>query len=104
MINGNKIVDTFSANAEVLLYRHCAITDIFIGNQTANAITGLKIGTTNGGAEIYSVASPLAGFAFDKTNDPAPVFNFADDTPIYITATNWNGSSIGIAIKFEDLS
>lgn len=104
MTNGNKITGTFNSNTSVEFYRRCAITDLFIGNQTANQITGFKIGTTPNGGEIYTAPSPLLGGSFVKDNNPPDLFNFFNDTTIYISATNWNGSSIGLVIKFEDLT
>jgi len=76
------------------------ISHIIFKNTTANQITNLDFGFTDGGGEIVGAANLLASDEGSFTiNQKIDDFDAADD--IYISADAWNGANLIIWIKME---
>lgn len=92
-----------AANTTASIPAGYVIDDIFIYNNTANAVTGgLKIGTTNGGTEIATslavVANCLSRVMISTLNTTGPFSRTVAQT-IYIQAvTSWNSASLDIIV------
>lgn len=92
-----------TANTTASIFAGYVIDDIFIYNNTANAVTGgLKIGTTNGGTEVATslavAANCLSRVMISSLNTTGPFSTSAAQT-IYIQAvTAWNSANLDIII------
>jgi len=71
-----------------------------IENTTANAITGFKIGTTDGGQDILPPVNIAANGSF--TFEPQQGY-FSDSTAQdwFVDASNWNSGSVDINVNHE---
>lgn len=83
------------------------IESIVIKNTTANAITGgLRIGTTDGGAEVVT-AQAVGANAFLTIQNAAvllKVFSTSAAQTLYLQAvTGWNSASIDVYVKLSKL-
>ena len=79
----------------------CLLENIVIHETEGNAITGLKIGTTNGGEQIVSSHNYSGNdtYVFEPNFD----INWSSNVTIYITATAWGTGKVDVYLKLINL-
>jgi hypothetical protein len=76
------------------------ITNIIFKNTTANAITNLDIGFSDGGGEIVAAGNVTANDEGSFTI-LQKIDDFDASDTVYISATNWNSANLIIYVKME---
>lgn len=98
---------TLSANGTFTVPAGMTIESIVFENTTANAVTGgIRIGSTNGGAEVVTAKAVGANEIVQVTNAELliPVFSSSVQQILYIQAvTAWNSASVKCYIKLKPL-
>lgn len=97
-----------AANGTLTIPANHIIEEIIIENTTTNAITGgLRIGTSDGGAQVV-VAQAVAASALLRILNAAillGIFSTSAATTLYAQAvTSWNSASINITVITRDIS
>lgn len=100
-------LNTLTANSTFTVPARMTIESIVYENTTANAVTGgVRIGTTNGGAEVV-VAQAIGANAVGQITDANILLRFFSSTVqqiLYIQAvTAWNSASVKFYIKLKPL-
>lgn len=100
-------LNTLTANSTFTVPAGMTIESIVYENTTANAVTGgVRIGTTNGGAEVV-VAQAIGANAVGQITDANILLRFFSSTAqqiLYIQAvTAWNSASVKFYIKLKPL-
>lgn len=99
------LAQTATANAQLLpsLPVGCRIESIELINTTANAITGVAIGTASAGAQV--VAATNVGASVIVTIADAAIlqrlFSTSAAQALWISASAWNSGSLSVRIKFS---
>lgn len=97
------LMGTFGAKGSLTLPADYYILGTVFKEDVA-AITGLKIGTTDGGEQVVA-AFTLPGT--EKYTDKNPIENsrsFVVNQTLYIDAANWNGAETDICIIVQYLN
>lgn len=96
-----------TANTTFVVPAGFVISYIVVYNTTANAVTGgIRIGTTNGGAEVLA-ALAVGASALYRIFDAAillKVFSMSADTTLYLQAVvAWNSASLNVYVGLKPL-
>lgn len=79
------------------------IAGIIAINETANAITGLKLGTAPTGSQIVAATDIAANGYVDLTLVTRVPFGTSSGT-VYVSATSWNSGTVKIIILYQLVS
>lgn len=104
---GKLLLSAVVENTTATLPANCYISQIFIKNTTANAVTGgVRIGTTDGGADVVVALAVGANAILMIPNATLlkSVFSTSSTQTLYIqTVTLWNSASLDIVIIYGQL-
>lgn len=93
-------INQAQANATAVLPAGSVIEAITFRNKTANAVTGgIRVGTTNGGAEVVTAATVGAN-AFVQATVNAFTLSTSSQTLYVQAVTSWNSAVVDVVIHY----